>query len=109
MGKFSRIWDRSRDGSHREERSFLRWVLLTSLIFILAVCLKHDNVFRWIGAGATARSQENQMVYYRRNIERLEKEVEALNGDRDTLEKFAREKFYFAAPGEDVYIVTPEK
>ena len=53
MGKFSRIWDRSRDGSHREERSFLRWVLLTSLIFILAVCLKHDNVFRWIGAGAT--------------------------------------------------------
>ena len=104
MGKFSRIWDRSKDGNHREERSFLRWVLFTSLIFILAVCLKHDNVFRWIGAGSTARNQEKQMVYYRENIEKLEKEVNALSGDCDSLEKFAREKFYFAEPGEDVYI-----
>ena len=104
MGKFSRIWDHGKDGNNREERSFLRWVLITSLIFILAVCLKHDNVFRWIGAGATARNQEKQMVYYRNNIERLEKEVGALSGDRDSLEKFAREKFLFTEPGEDVYI-----
>ena len=28
-----------------------------------------------------------------------------LRSDRDTLEKFARERFHFAEPGEDVYIV----
>ena len=104
MGKFSRIWDRGSDGDHREERSFLRWVMFTSLLFILAICFRHDNVFRWIGTGATVRKQEKQMVWYRENIERLQKEVTSLSGNRDSLERFAREQFLFAEPGEDIYL-----
>jgi cell division protein FtsB len=28
-----------------------------------------------------------------------------MTGDRDTLERYAREQFYFAEPGDDVYII----
>ena len=44
------------------------------------------------------------MEFYRRDIERMDREIEALSQNKDSLEKFARENFHFAAPGDDVYI-----
>jgi cell division protein FtsB len=35
----------------------------------------------------------------------MDESIEDLKTDRDSLEKFAREQFHFAVPGEDVYIV----
>ena len=106
MGKFKHIMDPDKDGSHKEERSFVRFAIFATLIFLLYICvIKHDNLFRWIGAGMTVRSQEKQMQYYREDIERLDEELEMLSTSRDTLEKFARERFYFSEPDEDVYVL----
>ena len=44
-------------------------------------------------------------LFYQKEIEQMRRKVNMLQNDKDTLEKFAREQFYFAAPGEDVYIV----
>lgn len=105
MGKFKNIWNRDKDGSNHEERSFVRYVIISTTIFLLLICVfKHDNLFRWVNAGFTVRKQEKQMEFYRQDIERLENELNLLTTDRDTLEKFAREKFLFAEPGEDVYL-----
>lgn len=105
-GKFKNIWDRSKDGGNKEERSFLRYVIVSTVLFLLVICVfKHDNLFRWIGAGMKARKQEKQIEFYKEDIVRLENEVRMLSDDKDTLEKFAREKFHFAEPGEDVYII----
>jgi cell division protein FtsB len=35
----------------------------------------------------------------------MNEEIQALTNSRDSLEKFARETYHFAAPGEDVYII----
>ena len=105
MGKFSNIWNRSKDGSRHEERSFVRYVIISSAIFLLFICvIKRDNLFRWIEAGVNIRRQEKQMEFYESDIARLKDEVKSLTTDKDTLEKFAREKFLFAEPGEDVYV-----
>ena len=105
MGKFSNIWNRSKDGSNREERSFIRYIIISTAIFLLFICvIKRDNLFRWIEAGVTIKRQEKQMEFYESDIGRLKKEVNSLTTDKDTLEKFAREKFLFAEPGEDVYV-----
>ena len=105
MGKFSNIWNRSKDGTNREERSFVRYAIVATAVFLLFICvIKKDNIFRWIEAGVTVHRQEKQMEYYETDIARLKKEVQSLTTDKDTLEKFAREKFLFAEPGEDVYI-----
>ena len=45
------------------------------------------------------------MELYQKEIEQMRRQVRMLESNRDSLEKFAREQFYFAAPGEDVYIV----
>ena len=51
MGKFDKIWNRSKDGANREERSFIRYVLISTAVFLLFICvIKRDNLFRWIEA-----------------------------------------------------------
>ena len=35
----------------------------------------------------------------------LDRRINMMKTDRDTLEKFAREQYNFAAPGEDVYVI----
>ena len=45
------------------------------------------------------------MEYYNEQNAQMEKRLHLLKNDKDTLEKFAREQFNFAAPGEDVYII----
>lgn len=105
MGKFSNIWNRSKDGASREERSFVRYAIISTAVFLLFICvIKRDNIFRWIEAGVNVRRQEKQMDFYESDIARLREEVNTLTTDKDTLEKFAREKFLFAEPGEDVYL-----
>ena len=106
MGKFDNIWNRSKDGANHEERSFVRYVIVSTAIFLLFICvIKRDNLFRWIEAGINIRRQEKQMEFYESDIARLKEEVKSLTTDKDTLEKFAREKFLFAEPGEDVYVI----
>ena len=105
MGKFKNIWNHSKDGKNKEERSFLRTVIIATSIFLVFICfIKRDNVFRWIAAGVTVHKQEKMIEFYQQDNERLENELKTLTTDRDSLEKFAREKFLFAEPGEDVYI-----
>ena len=104
MGKFKNIWNHSKDGNNKEERSFLRTVIIASSIFLVFICIiKRDNVFRWIAAGVTIHKQEKMIEFYQQYGIIPNKE-NALTTDKDSLEKFAREKFLFAEPGEDVYI-----
>jgi cell division protein FtsB len=50
-------------------------------------------------------AQEKEIEQYRKDLEEMEKRINMLKTDKDTLEKFAREQYYFTAPGEDVYII----
>ena len=104
--KYKNIWNRSKDGANREERSFVRYAIVATAVFLVFFCfIKRDNLFRWIEAGFTVHRQERQMEFLRSDTERLQDELRTLTTDRDSLEKFAREKFLFAEPGEDVYVV----
>lgn len=106
MGKFKKIWDRSRDGANREERSFVRYAIVATVIAVLFITvIKRDNAIRWVTKIVEVHRQEKRIEFLREDNERLKKELNTLTTDRDSLEKFAREKFLFAAPGEDVYVV----
>ena len=105
MGKFKDIWDRSKDGGKKEQRSFLRFFIIATAIFVVFLFVKKDSVVRWIQAGFTLGKQERQIEYYRKDIDRLDRQIRMMSTDRDTLEKFAREKFHFAEPGDDVYLI----
>jgi len=99
------IWDKSKDGSRGEQRSFIRFVIISTAIFLLVIFLKKDSVVRWVQAGFTIRKQEKQMEYFQKEISRLDEQIDLLSNDKDSLETYAREQFHFAEPGDDVYLI----
>jgi cell division protein FtsB len=50
-----------------------------------------------------------KIAYYQQQIEATRKELQALQNDPFTLEKYAREKYYMKRANEDVYLVLPSK
>jgi len=86
-------------------RSFLRYAAVMTVLTVVFLFLKKDNVVTWIQTGFTLRKQQKQIEWYQNDIRRLDEHMEALTRHKDSLERFAREEFYFAEPGEDIYII----
>ena len=85
---------------------FLPFVLvITALAALWLLFFSHSSVLNWVRANVEIKRQERQMEQYRREIDEMDAEIRALTDSRDSLEKFARETYHFAAPGEDVYII----
>ena len=87
------------------ERSFLRYAIVATALFLLFLFLKKDSIVSWVQAGITLRRQERQIEQYQQENEELDRRIQMMTGDRDTLERYAREQFYFAEPSDDVYII----
>lgn len=105
MGKLWDIWKKNNNGEISEEKSFFRYAIISSAVFVVLVgFVNHDNVIRWIRAGFEVRHQNKQIELYRQDIQEMEETIDGLKGNLDSLERFAREKFKFAEPGEDVYL-----
>lgn len=99
MSRFSNIFQ----GEHRRFRIF---VALSTAAFVVIWIVGPGNTWiHWIKAGLEIKRQERQIELYQREIKQMDERINMLKTDRDTLEKFAREQFDFAAPGDDVYIV----
>lgn len=74
---------------------FLAWMLL----------LDSNNLFSRFQLSSKLNSLENEKEYYEEKIKEVEKDHNELFGDRESLEKFAREKYLMKKETEDIYIV----
>jgi len=99
MGKLKDIFR----GPHR---NFAWFIVVVTVLFLGLWLVGSGNTFiHWAKAGAEIRRQEKMIEEYERQNAEMDRRINMLKTDRDTLEKFAREHFNFAAPGEDVYVV----
>ena len=99
MSKLSNIFK----GEHKNFRIF---VAFSTAVFVFIWIVGPGNTWiHWAKAGLEIKRQERQIKEYQLEIEKMDKTVNMLKTDRDTLEKFAREQFQFAAPGDDVYVI----
>ena len=106
MARYTKdIWDPDKDGNKKEQRSFLRYAIVATALFLLFLFLKKDSIITWVQAGFTLRRQERQIEQLRQENAEMDRKIRMMKGDRDTLERFAREHFYFSEPGDDVYII----
>ena len=80
-------------------------IVITALAALWLLFLSHSSVLNWVRANWEIQRQERRMDQLRSDIDAMNEEIEALTNSRDSLEKFARETYHFAAPGEDVYII----
>lgn len=89
-----------------ERKRFLLIVCVCTVLFLgFKFIGPKGTITHWIKAKAEIRRQEKQMEQYRREIEAMDKDISELKNNKDSLEKFAREQFHFAAPDEDVYLI----
>lgn len=87
------------------KRSFLRLLWIGAAVAAIFLLVKKDNVIRWIQAEITIHKQEKTLERGEMEIARMDARIKSLTEDRDSLEAYARERFGFTEPGEDVYIV----
>ena len=80
-------------------------IVITALAALWLLFLSHSSVLNWVRANLEIQRQERQMDKLRSDIDAMDAEIQALTNSQDSLEKFARETYHFAAPGEDVYII----
>lgn len=90
-------------GEHRKFAWFV--VISTTIVMVSWLVGPGTTIIHWVEAKREIRRQERQMDKYRSEIEAMDQNIDELKTNRDSLEKFAREQFGFAVPGEDVYIV----
>ena len=106
MGKFRDIWDRDKDGRNAEKRSFIRYAIVATAIFLIMVgFINQNNIVRWVRAGAEIKRQDKLIEKYNKEILEMDFQIHGLTSDKDSLERYARENFGFAEPGDDVYVV----
>ena len=104
--KISDISGKICDAYRGPRRKFVWFMTLATAVFLFVWIVGPGNtVIHWVNAALETRRQERQIEQYRQLNSEMENRLNMLRNDQDTLEKFAREQFRFAVPGEDVYIV----
>ncbi len=89
-----------------EHRKFAWFVSVVTVCFICSWLFGSGNtIVHWAKAKREIRRQEKLIIEYRTEIEKMDASIIERTTDVDSLEKFAREQFNFAAPGDDVYII----
>ncbi|MDH4090576.1 MAG: septum formation initiator family protein [Cyclobacteriaceae bacterium] len=90
----------------RLPKPFRNFYFLTALVFLLwMITLDSNNLFARYQLSSKLRSLENEKEYYEEKIKEVEKDRDELFGDRESLEKFAREKYLMKKESEDIFIV----
>lgn len=85
---------------------FVKWVIVSTAVFLVLICFGgRANVGHWVKSLVQLRRQKHQIEMYKQRNAELDRTIESLSTDVDTLERFARENFLFSEPGEDVYII----
>ena len=108
MGYMKDIWDKSKDGNRKEQRSLARVAIVAGAIAVVFLFVKKDNIIRWIQGGFTIARQNKEIRANDAKIKALDEKIEALTSNKDSLEKFARENWNFAEHGDDIYLI-PDK
>lgn len=95
-----------REALRNPKKSFLCFAGVVLAVFLYAWTFGHGNTFiSWIRAKAEIVSMNRQIREYEEKTVEMDGRINDLKTDRDSLEKFAREKFFFSAPDEDVYVL----
>ena len=103
MENSSSKWSWLRRSEHNYLLPFV--IVVTVVVALWLLFFAHNSVLNWVRASAEEKNQEAEMARLQAEIQEMDREIDNLRNNRDSLESFARETYHFAAPGDDVYIV----
>ena len=97
MSIFTKIGEKYREWKqHPVGKVLLNKYFIVGFIFLVWICfLDTNNVGQMIRSRVTLRRQERQIEFYKQEISKMNRKLEQLQSERDSLEKFAREEYYY--------------
>ena len=107
MSIFTKIGQKFREWKqHPVGKVLLNKYFVVGFIFLVWICFfDTNNVGQMIRSRVTLRRQQRQIEFYKREISNMDRKLQQLRSERDSLEKFAREEYYYHQDGEDVYVI----
>lgn len=78
--------------------AFLVWMLL----------FDRNDLFTQYQHISKLNTLKENREYYKKDIEKINKDIQELTTDQNLLEKFAREKYLMKRDNEDVYIIVKQ-
>jgi len=97
------IWDKL---GRKENNYFLPFAIIVTVpVLIWVAFLSKSSIVNWVRSRAEITRQERAIKKYESEIKQMDEEIQSLQMDKDSLEKYGRETFNLAAPGDDVYII----
>lgn len=107
MSKVGQI--RKRIRSWRIPKILLNRYVFTLFVFLIWMAFfDQNNLFVQQERLATLRDAKQKIEFYERETEKTEIQLKELMSSDQTLEKFAREKYYMKKPNEDVFVIVRE-
>ena len=82
-----------------------KYFIVTLAFAVIVLFVDRNNLISWAGDYLDVLRQERVIRQYQRDIKALDDKLDELTSDKDSLEKFAREQYYFQKKDEDVFIV----
>lgn len=80
--------------------------LLVTLFFIVWIFFfDTNNLIRWYSTVKDVAIQQRQKEYYKTAIRQADEKLKELRSNRDSLEKFAREQYFFHESDEEIFVV----
>lgn len=93
----------------RVPRIFRNFYFVTLAIFFgWMLLLDSNNIVARYQLGSKLNSLEEEKEYYEAKIKEVKKDRSELLGDKESIEKFAREKYLMKKETEDIYIIVEE-
>lgn len=102
------MFDKRKELKEKYDRRspFVKWVIFSSAVFLILICFAgRSTVGHWVKSLVQLQRQKYQIEMYQERNAELDRKIESLSTNVDTLERFARENFLFSEPGEDVYVI----
>ena len=81
------------------------YVVALAIFFLWMLVLDSNNLIARFQLGAKLSSLEDEKEYYEAKIKEVQKDHDELFGDRESIEKFAREKYLMKKESEDIFII----
>ncbi|MFA7116898.1 MAG: septum formation initiator family protein [Bacteroidales bacterium] len=85
-----------------------KYMIVILGIIILSIFIDRNNVIILVSDYIKVYKQENQIQDLKENINNQESRLKELTSNKDSLEKFARETYYFHEKDEDIFILDDE-
>jgi cell division protein DivIC len=90
-------------------KAFRNFYVVTLVLFLgWLLLLDSNNLVARYQLGSKLNSLEDEKAYYEEKIREVRKDRSELFGDRESVEKFARERYLMKKKSEDIYVIIEE-